>query len=166
MGLKIRKKSSNTTTAFASHDIMESEGLLDNTDNHHVFTGAGRFADLTDHMDDADDSLQTKEQEQQSEATFFKKSAFGLFAYLTIGTIFYAYIRPLENTNVPLPGQNMTAAATWVDSLYFTMVTLTTVGYGDFHPKEGDVVSELFTCGKYFCNRKNIFYKPIIFNII
>ena len=35
---------------------------------------------------------------------------------------------------------------TWIDALYFTLVTLTTVGYGDFHPSRDDPASQLFTC--------------------
>lgn len=125
---------------------MEGERLLDNTDGISFGSGAMRFADLTDHWDDADDSLETKEEEQKSEASFFRKSALGLFVYLAVGVVFYSCVSPLENTNPPLPGHNATAVVTWIDSLYFTMVTLTTVGYGDFHPKDGDIVSELFTC--------------------
>ena len=121
---------------------MENTSLLDNTDGISFGTGAMRFADLTDHWDDADDSLQTKEQEITSEAAFFRKSALGLLAYVATGTIFYCWICPLEDGNPPPMNINVT----WIDSLYFTMVTLTTVGYGDFHPKDGDVASELFTC--------------------
>ena len=31
----------------------------------------------------------------------------------------------------------------WIDSLYFSMITLTTVGYGDFHPQTD--LGKLFT---------------------
>ncbi len=31
----------------------------------------------------------------------------------------------------------------WIDSLYFSSVTLTTVGYGDLHPTSG--ISKIFT---------------------
>ena len=39
--------------------------------------------------------------------------------WIAIGTVVYHYLEKLE----------------WVDSLYFSTVTLTTVGYGDFTPE-------------------------------
>ena len=128
-------------------DAMENTNLLDNTDDISFGTGAMRFADLTDHMDDADDSLESKHEEQKSEAAFFRKSAICVISYILIGMIFYCWICPLEGSPM-VTDHNITVQAnvTWIDSLYFTMVTLTTVGYGDFHPKDNDVASELFTC--------------------
>merc|ERR1719272_822716 len=73
-----------------------------------------------------------------------RKSALGLLTYVLTGMVFYCWICPLEGDE--LPGTNSTGVVTWIDSLYFTMVTLTTVGYGDFHPAANDTVSELFTC--------------------
>ena len=60
------------------------------------------------------------------------KTKFGLLLLLTvvtlfIGTVFYHYI---ENWS-------------WVDSLYFSVVTLTTIGYGDFAPTI--MLSKIFT---------------------
>jgi hypothetical protein len=46
---------------------------------------------------------------------------------VAVGTIFYRLVEQWS----------------WLDSFYFTMVTLTTVGYGDFHPTEP--ISKLFT---------------------
>jgi len=126
---------------------MENTSLLDNTDGISFGTGAMRFADLTDHWDDANDSLESKEQEQKSEATFFRKSACGLFTYILVGTIFYCWICPLQGEATTIVNNVTTIKnVTWIDSLYFTMVTLTTVGYGDFHPAADDYGSELFTC--------------------
>ena len=49
---------------------------------------------------------------------------------ISIGTVFYRFVEDLA----------------WVDSLYFSVITLTTVGYGDFSP--------VTNAGKVF----NIFY--------
>ena len=122
---------------------MEGNRLLDNTDGFHYYNGAMRVADLHDHMDDADDSFQTKQQENKAETIFFRKSALALLLYFFLGTIFYSYVCPLKGA-VPTPTNNTTV--TWIDGLYFTMVTLTTVGYGDYHPAKDDWQSELFTC--------------------
>ncbi|MBX3066048.1 MAG: two pore domain potassium channel family protein [Anaerolineae bacterium] len=48
---------------------------------------------------------------------------------LVIGTMFYHFIERWD----------------WLDSLYFSVVTLTTVGYGDFSPKTA--AGKLFTIG-------------------
>lgn len=50
-----------------------------------------------------------------------------LIIVLSVGTLFY----------------RITEQWSWVDSLYFTVVTLATVGYGDFAPTT--TVSKLFT---------------------
>ena len=44
-----------------------------------------------------------------------------------VGTVFYRLVEDWE----------------WLDAFYFTMVTLTTVGYGDFHPTKP--LSKIFT---------------------
>lgn len=46
---------------------------------------------------------------------------------ISFGAIFYHFI---ENWN-------------WIDSIYFSVITLTTVGYGDFYPQTD--VGKLFT---------------------
>ena len=52
-----------------------------------------------------------------------------LFTLITIGTVSYKH---LENWG-------------WVDSLYFSTTTLTTIGFGDLHPTT--TASKLFTVG-------------------
>lgn len=49
------------------------------------------------------------------------------FVVIAVGTIFYRFIEGLS----------------WVDALYFTMITLTTVGYGDISPQT--TAGKLFT---------------------
>ena len=46
-----------------------------------------------------------------------------------IGTVFYRYVEDLA----------------WIDSLYFSVITLTTVGYGDFTPTT--TAGKVFTMG-------------------
>lgn len=46
---------------------------------------------------------------------------------LTIGTVFYHYVENFK----------------WIDSYYFSVVTLATVGYGDFVPKTD--IGKIFT---------------------
>ena len=58
--------------------------------------------------------------------------------YLAIGTVMYTLVVPLEG---PKPHINVT----WIDAAYFSLVTLTTVGYGDFHPGPNDVGCKIFT---------------------
>lgn len=48
-------------------------------------------------------------------------------ALLSIGTVFYHYVEHFK----------------WVDSYYFSVVTLATVGYGDFVPKTD--IDKIFT---------------------
>lgn len=60
------------------------------------------------------------------------ESGFNALLLLTIitlltGTIFYHYVEGWK----------------WIDSLYFSMITLTTIGYGDFVPTTD--ISKIFT---------------------
>lgn len=52
---------------------------------------------------------------------------YAVLGLIAIGTTFYHYVEGLS----------------WVDALYFTVITLTTIGYGDFSPKTD--VGKLFT---------------------
>ena len=58
--------------------------------------------------------------------------------YLGFGTFMYTLVVPLAG---PQPHMNVT----WIDAAYFSLVTLTTVGYGDFHPGANDPWCKLFT---------------------
>ncbi|KAG1659199.1 hypothetical protein FOA52_005677 [Chlamydomonas sp. UWO 241] len=72
------------------------------------------------------------------ERRFMAMSSLGVFAYFAVGIAFYTYVRPITASNGQPP--------TLIDVVYFIMVTLTTVGYGDFHPMRQDNVALLFTC--------------------
>jgi hypothetical protein len=56
-----------------------------------------------------------------------RSAILGLAGVVGAGTVFYRFVEDWS----------------WVDSLYFTVVTLTTVGYGDLHPTTA--LSKLFT---------------------
>ena len=60
-------------------------------------------------------------------STYFIAAASALVSLLAIGTISYHFLEKW----------------TWIDALYFTVATLTTVGYGDLHPTSE--MSRLFT---------------------
>lgn len=57
----------------------------------------------------------------------FRWVAFIAVFVLSIGTVFYHY----------------TESLTWLDALYFSTITLTTIGYGDIVPKTE--IGKLFT---------------------
>ncbi len=56
-------------------------------------------------------------------------------ALIVLGAVFFKITEPHQ-------------FKTWVDAFYFTVVTLTTVGYGDFTPTR--VVTKLFVIGYIF----------------
>lgn len=56
-----------------------------------------------------------------------------------VGTVFYHYVEDLR----------------WIDSLYFSVITITTVGYGDFTPQTD--LGKLFTVF-YIINGLGIIY--------
>jgi len=57
----------------------------------------------------------------------FIAGVFVLFLLLVFGTVFYQWIEGWS----------------WIDALYFSTTTLTTIGYGDLHPTHD--ASKLFT---------------------
>ena len=59
----------------------------------------------------------------------YRSLLFATNFFLAIGTIAYRYLEDWS----------------WLDSLYFSVITLTTIGYGDFSPKT--TLGKLFTMG-------------------
>ncbi len=58
-------------------------------------------------------------QQLQSQTAQFGLIAFALIALISFSTIFFHFVKKWN----------------WLDSYYFTIVTVATVGYGDFTPK-------------------------------
>ncbi|MFH0817719.1 MAG: potassium channel family protein [Candidatus Micrarchaeota archaeon] len=69
---------------------------------------------------------------------------FSIVLMLAIGTVVYHNIEGWD----------------WVDSFYFTGVTLTTVGYGDLHPTHD--ISKLFTVAVAFSGITVVFYSVAV----
>eukprot|EP00747_Dinoflagellata_sp_TGD_P062733 gnl/TRDRNA2_/TRDRNA2_153147_c0_seq3.p1 gnl/TRDRNA2_/TRDRNA2_153147_c0~~gnl/TRDRNA2_/TRDRNA2_153147_c0_seq3.p1 ORF type:complete len:563 (+),score=81.76 gnl/TRDRNA2_/TRDRNA2_153147_c0_seq3:106-1794(+) len=78
------------------------------------------------------------------------KAAFMVTCYLIVGVVFYCGVeeKPCESKErLQAPDYDAeTCTEPWavVDALYFSMVTMSTVGYGDYSP--GTPESKLFTC--------------------
>lgn len=62
-----------------------------------------------------------------TELRYYNKIVGVAVLFIAIGTVFYHFVENLK----------------WLDSLYFTVVTLATVGYGDITPKTD--AGKLFT---------------------
>jgi len=62
-----------------------------------------------------------------NELRYYNKIARVAIFFIALGTVFYHFVEHLK----------------WLDSLYFTVVTLATVGYGDITPKTD--AGKLFT---------------------
>lgn len=59
----------------------------------------------------------------------YRSLLFATNFFLSIGTVAYRFLEDWS----------------WLDSLYFSVITLTTIGYGDFSPKTN--LGKLFTMG-------------------
>ena len=59
----------------------------------------------------------------------YRSLLFATNFFLAIGTVAYRFLEDWS----------------WLDSLYFSVITLTTIGYGDFSPKT--TLGKLFTMG-------------------
>ena len=68
--------------------------------------------------------------------SFFYLSILYVSIYLAMGSILYYFVFTLKD--------NTSKDADYVDTIYFCLVTLTTVGYGDYHPHDDG--GKLFTC--------------------
>ena len=59
----------------------------------------------------------------------YRKLLTGTSVIIAVGTVFYHYIEGWS----------------WIDAAYFSVITLTTIGYGNFSPTTG--LGKLFTIG-------------------
>ena len=67
---------------------------------------------------------------------FFYLSILYVSIYLLVGSILYHFVFRLQDST--------SKDADYIDTIYFCLVTLTTVGYGDYHPRDDG--GKLFTC--------------------
>lgn len=71
--------------------------------------------------------MSKKPTKSESEALKFKWVVLAAVSVIATGTVFYHYFMPLN----------------WLDAVYFSVITITTVGYGDIHPTND--ITKIFT---------------------
>ena len=88
------------------------------------------------HMENGGTNETRTDCEEESRDNFFYLSIVYVTVYLTVGAAIYLWAIPLKN--------NSGSDATLIDTLYFCLTTITTVGFGDYYPRTHG--GKMFTC--------------------